>query len=150
MLNTASFSETKSTRQIQTLFWPRSASLITHRRKSCTITLDEVKDVIDKKYENADRMIKTITVRLIDLDWFMKHEMKFLKLTQLLNEAENQSIFVTEFVMQVLNEFWEENFLKLLWRQFFPFIGCLLSLIFYLQYALVKDETLEQLDEKLI
>lgn len=95
-------------------------------------------------------MIKTITVRLIDLDWFMKHDMKFLKLTQILNEAENQSIFVTEFVMNVLNEFWDENYYKLLYKQLLPFIGCLLATIFYLEYALIKDETLEQSEEKLV
>ena len=98
MLNNASFSETKSTRQIQTLLWPRTASLITFRSKSCIITLDEVKDFIGKKYKDVDKMTKTITVRLIDLDWFMKDKMKFLRLTQILNEAESPSIFITEFV----------------------------------------------------
>ena len=87
LLNTTSFCESKSTRQIQTLFWPRSAKLITYRSSSCIISVDEVKNLIENNFKNVDKMIKTITVKVIDLNWFMHEDMKFLILTQILNQA---------------------------------------------------------------
>ena len=80
-----------------------------------------------------------ITVRLMDLVWMLKHKMKFLRLTQILNATENDSIFVTDFIKQVLDKFWEKYFWMLLKFQFVPYLVCLTSTIFYLQYALEHD-----------
>ena len=66
----------------------------------------------------------------------LKHRMRFLRLTKILNAAENDLIFTTEFVKQILDQFWEQNFYKLLIKQFLPFIACLFTTIFYLHYAL--------------
>ena len=95
-------------------------------------------------------MIKAVTVKLIDLSWFVKYDKKFLTLTKILNHSDNQSIFVTQFIKQVLDQFWEQNFKKLLKRQFIPFTICLLTTIFYLQYALKRGESEQEREEKMV
>ena len=114
------------------------------------ITEDELKEFIEKNYGTYDKMIKAVTVKLIDLSWFLNYDMKFLTLTKILNQSENQAIFVSEFVMQVLDQFWEQNFKKLLKRQFIPFTICLLTTIFYLQYALKRGESEQERVEKMV
>ena len=94
------------------LRWPRGVASITFRSDSCHVTEDELKKMIDKQYGGI-KLTKAITVRILDIDWILKSSMKFLGLTVILNGTENHSIFVTQFVMQVLDQFWEANFIKL-------------------------------------
>ena len=57
--------------------------------------VEELNNFITKNYGTQDRMIKAVTVKRIDLSWFLNYDMKFLNLPQILNKSENQSIFVT-------------------------------------------------------
>ena len=49
-------------------------------------------------------------------------------------------MFVSEFVEQILDQFWDENFYKLLFKQFIPYLSCILSTFIYMQFALATDE----------
>ena len=46
---------------------------------------------------------------MVKLDWFMiKKSKQFLGITQILNEADD-SVVVTEFVKNLLDQFWSKN-----------------------------------------
>ena len=85
--------------------------------------------------------MKAITVWLMDLSWMLRDKRKFLRLTQILSATESDSIFVTQFVKQVLDQFWDKNFWILLKYQFLPYLVCLTTTIVYLQYALEHNDS---------
>ena len=41
---------------------------------------------------------------------------KFLGLCRILKESDNLAIYVTQFVEMILDQFWDENFYKLLYK----------------------------------
>ena len=47
--------------------------------------------------------MKSVTVKRLDLKWMVEDPMKFLKLMTILNFANYDQIYVTEFVKQVLD-----------------------------------------------
>ena len=68
---------------------------INFRTKNCIVSLKDIEELIKKKYEENQKMIKAITVKIFDLQWMLNSEMKFLNLTKILNEAGNDQIFIT-------------------------------------------------------
>ena len=54
ILNSSTFVETKSTRQITTLLWPRNVQAITFRNDYCVITKDDIKRVIEGKFAGQE------------------------------------------------------------------------------------------------
>ena len=83
-LDCASFVETLSTSKITTLKWPRGVSSITYISEKCLVTEEELQEEIDTKFKDiaeANKIMKAITVRLVDLSWMLKDKMKFLRLT---------------------------------------------------------------------
>ena len=80
--------------------------------------------------------MRAIIVKRIDIKWLMQSGGKFLDLPPILNETDNESIFQTEFVKKVLEEFWEDQYKKLLRWHFIPYTGCLLLTCFQMHEAL--------------
>ena len=78
---------------------------------------------------------------MMDLSWMLRDNRKFLRLTQILSATESDSIFVTQFVKQVLDQFWDNYFWILLKYHFVPYLVCLSTTIVYLQYALKHDDS---------
>lgn len=96
------------------------------------------------------KVSRAVTVKMIDIDWIMKDKMRFLGITQILDQSPNYSVYVSDFVVQLLNEFWKENFTKIRNTQLYPYVGCFLLQIFYMHYALRHDGvTLEDRKERL-
>ena len=76
-------------------------SSITYISEKCLVTEKELQKEIDTKFKDiaeANKIMKAITVRLMDLSWMLRDKMKFLRLTQILSATEYDSIFVTQFV----------------------------------------------------
>ena len=76
-------------------------SSITYISDKCLVSEKELQEEIDTKYKDVsevNKIMKAITVRLIDLSWMLRDKMKFLRLTQILSATENDSIFVAQFV----------------------------------------------------
>ena len=46
---------------------------------------------------------------IVKLDWFMLDKLKFIGLTKILAETENDKVFETKFVELLINEFWPKN-----------------------------------------
>ena len=87
---------------------------MTYRSANCIVTLTEIQNAINEKNSVADKTMKAITVKMVDLNWILAEEGSgFLHLCQILNSAETQSILVTDFVNYILQEFWDEYFYKL-------------------------------------
>ena len=75
------FTETRSTRQIQPLKWPRNLNLLTIRSDKCIITKEE----IDAKLEGKDnRVTRAINVRMINMQWFYRDKKTFVAFTKML------------------------------------------------------------------
>ena len=62
VLNLQCFVETKSTKLIQTILWPRSLKAITFRSNNCIVTEEQVKKEIRDQSQNSDKVMKTVIV----------------------------------------------------------------------------------------
>ena len=83
-LDCASFVETQSTSRITTLKWPRGVSSIAYMSEKCLVSEEELKAEIEEKYKDVsdvNKVLKAITVRMMDLTWMLRDQMKFLRLT---------------------------------------------------------------------
>ena len=69
------FIEAFSTRIIKTLQWPRGVQSITFRGKNCIAIKKDIENAIKEKYEEGQKIMKSITVRKFDLQWMMNHPM---------------------------------------------------------------------------
>ena len=68
---------------------------IQYRSKNCIAIKEVIEKFIEMEYKEYQKMKKSITVRKFDLQWMLDHRMKFLHLTEILNEAGNDQIFIT-------------------------------------------------------
>ena len=136
LLNESCNFQTKSSKEINTLLWPRSLSALQYRTDSCFITKETLDQVVTLQCEDQDdeptRINKTVTIKMIDLRWFMHSDTMFFGLAKILTDVQSEQIFTTEFVAQVLDQFWDEIYNKFLWLLFMPYLACLLSTIYYL------------------
>ena len=96
------FKETRSTRQIQPLKWPRNLNLLTIRSDKCIITNDE----IDAKLEGKEnRVTRAVNVKMINLQWFYRDKKTFVAFTKMLQALPNK-VYGTLFVESLLDQFW--------------------------------------------
>ena len=98
ILNYSCFIENNSTRQVTTLKWPQGASSITYISSNCIVSEQDLQGEIDNnlyKRSMVKKILKAITVKVVDLDWILKDEKMFLRLTQILNLTANDQIFIT-------------------------------------------------------
>ena len=72
------FTETRSTRQIQLLDWPRDLGLLTIRSKKCTITKEEF-DVELEEHEN--RVTRAVNVTILNMNFFFRGRKNFIAFT---------------------------------------------------------------------
>ena len=72
ILNTSGFVETKSTRKITTVLWPKGEQEVTYRSENCIVTQKEIQDAIDRKNSDSEKTMKAITVKMVDLYWIME------------------------------------------------------------------------------
>lgn len=94
-------------------------------------------------------VLKAILVRKVNLDWMLKSEGKFLGITQILNLSMNQSIFISEFVLRLVDQFWDYNKQKLLKEQFLPFVVTLILTFSCMSFNLGMVDEQNQIDYEL-
>ena len=83
--------------------WPQGVQSITHTSETSIVTEKELDKVIEEKHKKEIKVLKAVTVKKLDIAFFMKTEDKFLGLTQVLNKSQNKSIFTTDFVLNILD-----------------------------------------------
>ena len=106
--------------------------------------------MIDEEHPDPNgKIAKAITVKVINMAWFLNdgHKHGFLNLCKVLDLADTQSIFVSDFVNYVLLEFWDQYFYKLFYQQFLPYILCVSATIFYMGKVLAISETTTEGEE---
>ena len=72
---------------------------MTYRSNKCIVTQEELEGEIRIKHKNDETSSKAIKVRTVNLNGIMDDKLKFIGLTKILNATQNQSIFITEFVV---------------------------------------------------
>ena len=129
------FCETKSTRQITLLDWPRDKALLTKCSRKCTITKEELQAELE---DEKDKSTRAITVRVLNLEWFYRDKKNFSAFTTLFDGLPNQ-VYSSEFLTCLLDQFWEKEKDKILKRRFVPY---LLFLIFSttFMYAALREK----------
>lgn len=134
------FVETKSTRSIRRLEWPVGArKTLTFFQADCVVTQDdcerEVENLGPQKKQNT-----YVSVSKFNLSWLYQDGQDYLNLVRILNESQNNTIiFDTEFVDNLLSEFWEKYWTKLFYQMFLPFVGYMLSAITFMYVSLFRS-----------
>ena len=75
------FFETKSTRQIQLLDWPRDRDLLTMRSERCKVTKEELDAQLASE---PDKVTRVVTVRVLNLGWFYRDKKNFAAFSKML------------------------------------------------------------------
>lgn len=70
-----------------------------------------------------------MTVRMLDLRWFMRDLKQFLRFCEALSTTKNDSIFGTEVVRMIVHEFWGNYNNMLFYGCFIPYIIGLISFL---------------------
>ena len=77
---------------------------------------------------------------MAELRWFMNDPKQFLLFCEVLGSARSDSVFGTEFVKTVLDEFWDDCYKKLLYACFLPYCLGLISYLILVHKVFAKQE----------
>lgn len=61
-------------------------------------------------------------MRLLDLSWLLSDRKNFIHFVSTLESASNDQIYNTELISTLLDNFWEENYEKILWKCLIPWV----------------------------
>ena len=88
--------------------WPKDLQIGTFRSKTCLLYEEDVQKIILPKNDdilNATK--KVIKVKILDISWLCQNNKSFPDFVTILTGCERNSIFSSEMVTYLLNEFWE-------------------------------------------
>ena len=145
VLNDSTFIETKATRKIQTVNWPKdeniAVSAITFRMSQAILDEKGVQECIDAQFPKGINTVrKAVTVRMADIRWFMRDRKQFLRFCELLNCTQSDSIFGTDYVNHVMHEFWQGCYQKLFYLCFIPYMLGLVSFLLFIHKVYYRGE----------
>ena len=95
----SSFYETKSTRQVTQLDWPRDLELLTMRSSKATIDKDELNELLK---DHEDKAMKAIKVRMINLEWLYRDNRNFVSFCTTLDDLPGP-VYSSEFISCILD-----------------------------------------------
>lgn len=96
------FRETRSTRLVQNLEWPRDLNLLTLLSDQCIITTEEINAKLKGK---ENRVTRAVNVQTINLQWLFKNRKNFTAFTKMLQGLPNK-VYGTLFIESLLDQFW--------------------------------------------
>lgn len=122
-----SFISTRFTKKIVNAPWTKSLNMLTFRRSSSMITIDEVEDKVKNRLgkmnvRDKDILVAEVEVLMLDLAWLFKDNCNFIDFVSKLTQQNNKGIYSSSLVKALLAEFWNENLNQILMRIFFPFV----------------------------
>lgn len=72
-----------------------------------------------------------VEVRVLNIEWLLKDVQNFLHFSVLLKRSQNKRIFQTEFLQQLVQEFWDDYFYRILNRNFLPWILYMICTLYF-------------------
>ena len=78
-------------------------------------------------------------MRLLDLNWLLADRKNFIHFVGTLDDASNDQIFNTELISTLLDNFWEENFSKILYKCLLPWAGYAFCVMWFFVQSLKED-----------
>lgn len=103
-----------------------SNGIYTFRKNTSRVTQEEISDRI-KTHLTNDCGIKLkevgktqVEVHMLDLSWLLKGGKNFVNFTSQLGCSSSEMIYETEFILTLVNEFWWDNYYKILYRCLIP------------------------------
>ena len=81
-----------------------------------------------------------VEVRILDLSWMLRGKKDFVEFVKILGESGNEQIYTTELVNTLLDEFWMDNYYKILYRCMFPWMIYAVCALFFFASALKGEE----------
>ena len=126
------FIESKSTRLVNVLNWPRDMSLLTYRSNSCIPIKEDIERLVEDE-ENCG--VQAVKIRRMNIDWLLRDKKNIVGLAGAF-EGQPDNFYATEFVNNILEEFWRSNQKKIIRRQFVPYLCYLLTSVFFMSMAL--------------
>ena len=122
--------------------WGPEVPMITFRASDSLLTLEQcenqIQEILTKKFKiNENEFTKAqVDVRLLDLSWLLADRKNFIHFVGTLKDASNDQIFTTELISTLLDNFWEENFSKILWKCLLPWTGYAFAIMWFFVQSL--------------
>lgn len=74
---------------------------------------------------------------MLNIDWMLADGKNFVNFVRVLKTSNSEQIYQVEVINVLLNEFWEENFLKIFWKVLVPWAIFMLCSTWYFMTILV-------------
>lgn len=119
--------------------------MITFRRPNSLLTQQECEDEISKALvdqygiEEKEMTKAQVDVRLLNLSWLLADRKNFINFVGTLDDAQNDQIFTTELINTLLDNFWEENFDKILMKCLLPWVAYAFCVMWFFVQSLHED-----------
>lgn len=76
---------------------------------------------------------------MLPLNWLLSERKNFVDFVGILGDASSNQIYDTELISTLLDEFWNENYMKILTRALLPWLAYAVSVLFFFSYSLRAD-----------
>lgn len=129
------FQETKSTRLITELDWPRDRAILTTRSNKATIKKEDLDELLA---DDEDKVTQTIKVKMINVDWLYRDKHNFVSFATLLEELPS-TVYASEFIEVLLDQFWSEQQTRIKRWQFYPYLIYAFVAIWFMVLSLTED-----------
>ena len=138
--------------KIESMDLPAGKVLITFRSNSATLSAQDIqrkslesiksKDGTCMQGDDDQQLVNSpVKVRILDIRWLLRDDRTFLNFAAIMEEFTLDSLFNTEFLRALTNEFWVIFKAPILWRAFVPWI--LYSLLSLGYFAKVLDPSFD-------
>lgn len=104
-----------------------ASPLITYRQ----CELNVLREFAEEGISTNELTQQQVEVKVLNLDWLLKDAKNFLDFSFLLKRSQNKRIFQTEFLQQLVQEFWDESFYKILYRIFMPWLLYMICALYF-------------------
>jgi len=74
---------------------------------------------------------------MLEIDWMLADYKNFVNFVRVLKSSNSEQIYEIEIIKVLLNEFWDENFLKIFWKVLVPWAIFMLCSTWYFMSILV-------------
>ena len=111
---------------------------MTVRSSNCIPTKEFLEKHIENEGAGEDFVIRPVRVTVMSLQWMLEEKENFVGVACMLTDQPN-SVYATQFVDKVLDQFWDENQTMIKRRQFWPYLTYLVTALWYFKRALDGD-----------
>ena len=128
------------------MLWPKNLQFLIVKSNSIVIDRETLEQKVKKRRNKEPPTERPIQVGLLVMDWFYADRQNFNTFVVRLQRLPS-SIYSSEFVAYLLNQYWKKTKMKIFWSQFLPFYFYVFTCVLYMYAAIDEEDDLAKEDK---